>query len=144
MSFNAYGVEGDARPFKMLIRTTNAGLTSDTEFLILTKGSGYNYNVDCDSDGNFEATGFAGNFTCRYTVPGDYIISISGTFPQLYFEKTHPAFSDSTKVIDILQWGTQQWRSMEQACYRCTNMIITAADTPNLSQVTSTAPSKLN
>ena len=144
-SFNAYGAEGDERPFKMLIRTTNAGLTSDTEFLIQTKDAGYSYDVDCDNDGKPEATGVTGNYTCDYTVPDDYIISISGTFPQLYFEDHRNTFegsireflSDADKVINILQWGTQVWRSMEQACNACRNMIITAADTPDLSQVTS-------
>jgi surface protein len=139
-SFSAYGVEGDERPFEMLIRTTNpglvvddTGLSSDTEFLIQTKDSGYSYNVDCDNDGNLEATGVTGDYTCRYTVADDYIISISGTFPQLYFDFN----SDAAKVIDILQWGTQVWRSMERACSNCKNMIVTAADTPDLSQVTS-------
>ena len=81
-SFSAYGVEGDERPFKMLIRTTIPELSSDTEFLIRTKDFGYNYNVDCDNDGNFEATDVTGDYTCRYTVPDDYIVSISGIFPQ--------------------------------------------------------------
>ena len=72
-SFNAYGAEGDERPFEMLIRTTNDGLSSDTEFLIQTKDSGYSYDVDCDNDGSFEATGVTDNYTCRYTV-ADMII----------------------------------------------------------------------
>ena len=124
---------GEDRPFAMLIRTTNTGVSSDTQFLIETKGSGYHYNVDCDNDGNLEATGITGNYTCDYTVSDDYIISISGTFPQLYFDDN----SDAAKVIDIIQWGTQVWRSMEQACNDCRNMIVTASDTPDLSQVTS-------
>jgi surface protein len=135
-TLNAYGAEGDERPFEMLIRTTNTGISSDTEFLIQTDDPGYNYNVDCDNDGNLEATGVTGDYTCNYTVAGDYIISISGTFPQLYFVDSH-SNSDSEKVIDILQWGTQVWRSMEQACFNCKNMIMTATDRPNLSQVTS-------
>ena len=101
--------------------------------MIPTKGSGYNYDVDCDNDGNLEATGVTGDYICGYTAPGDYTISISGTFPQLFFGGFN---SDSEKVIDILQWGTQVWRSMASAL-PCRNMIISATDVPNLTQVTS-------
>ncbi len=90
-SFSAYGAEGDERPFKMLIHTTIDGISSDTQFLIPTRDSGYDYNVDCDNDGNLEATGVTGDYTCDYTVPDDYIISISGAFPQLYFDNDSDA-----------------------------------------------------
>ena len=72
--------------FIIMVRTSMVDLfsSSDTQFEIPTTGGGYNYNVDCDSDGTNEATAVNGNYICNYNTAGDYTISITGDFPQIY------------------------------------------------------------
>ena len=97
-------------------------------FQINTKGTGYNYNVDCNSDGVFEAQNITTKYVCKYDTRGEYRVSISGKFPHLYKAKN---------VLDIEQWGTQKWSSMESAFNGSRNLKITATDIPNFSQVKS-------
>ncbi|MBK9023709.1 MAG: BspA family leucine-rich repeat surface protein [Saprospiraceae bacterium] len=44
--------------------------------------------------------------------------------------------SDRLKFIDIVQWGSVPWSSMAKAFAGCNNMIMSAVDVPNLSNVT--------
>lgn len=100
------------------------------EFRINTKGTGYNYNVDCNSDGLFEATGLSGSYTCRYNTKEEFRVTISGVFPQIY-RQIHNGY------LVVEQWGTQKWRSMESAFADARNFNITATDVPDLTNVTS-------
>ena len=93
--------------------------------------NGYNYNVDCDSDGRNEATGVTSSYLCNYDESGEYVISITRDFPQIYF-----AGSDAAKVISIEQWSKRAWRSMYRAFEGCSNVKFNAKDKPNLSKVT--------
>lgn len=120
--------------FRIKIKTDNTGKSTDTEFEIPTLGNGYVYNVDCNSDGIDETTAETGNYTCEYPTAGIYTLSITGTFPQIVFYQQ--AVTDSIKLLDIVQWGTGVWRSMNAAFGTCNNMTMSAGDTPNLSTVT--------
>lgn len=128
-------------PFRIKVDTRNSDpFSSQDSFIIPTKGTGYNYQVDCNSDGVNEKTGVTGDYTCSYSVPGEYTISINGTFPQIYFAdeinvNQHPR-SDSRKLISIEQWGTGKWRSMNNAFAGCANLHLTATDLPDLTNVT--------
>jgi len=122
-------------PFKIKVKTDNHGISTNLQFKIPTIGDGYDYNVDCDSDGTYEATGVEGNYICNYDNAGEYTISISGTFPQIYF-KDFTNTADNNKLLSIEQWGTGAWRSMEGAFYACANMTLNAIDIPNLTLVT--------
>ena len=118
-------------PFKIKIKTDNLGTSSDTQFEIPTTGDGYLYNVDCDNDGVDEDSNVTGNYTCNYVTAGEYTISISGTFPQIYFINE----KDKRKLLEIVQWGTGAWRSMSSAFFGCSNMSLSASDAPNLTNV---------
>lgn len=124
--------------FIFSIKSDNLGISSDNEFLIPTYGSGYNYNVDCDNDGIFEAYGQSTDFLCTYTTLGTYEIRIQdnsglGTgFPRIRFNNG----GDKDKLLSILQWGTSKWTSMNSAFFGCSNLIIEATDRPDLSVVT--------
>ena len=67
-----------------------------------------------------------------YAAQGDYVVRISGTFPQIYFNFSPGA----TKIISIDQWGSQQWTSMDRAFYGARNLAGQATDVPDLSNVT--------
>ncbi len=127
-----------AADFVITVKTDNPGSSSSTQFTIPTLGSGYNYNVDCNNDGTLEATGVTGNYTCNYATAGTYTIRIedntgAGTgFPRIYFSSG----GDDQKLLTIQQWGTGKWTSMNSAFYGCSNMTMTATDSPDLSGVT--------
>ena len=91
----------------------------------------YDYNInwgDGITDNNV-----TGNITHAYATPGIYTIEITGDFPAIYFNNV----GDRNKIIEILDWGTIQWQSMEDAFHGCTNLNFDAIDSPDLSQVTS-------
>lgn len=121
--------------FVMLVKTDNAGSSNSTQFTIPTTGSGYNYSVDCDNNGSFEATGQTGNYTCNYGFAGTYSVVISGTFPRIYFNYT----GDKLKLLEVQQWGSNPWTSMASAFWGAANFNVTASDSPNLSGVTNTS-----
>lgn len=120
--------------FVMLVKTDNQGTTANNQFLIPTgAGGGYNYQVDCDNDGTYDASALTGNYTCNYSLPGIYSVVIKGAFPRVYFNLQ----GDRLKLLEVQQWGTIAWTSMELAFTGAANFQITADDVPDLSNVTS-------
>jgi surface protein len=95
-------------------------------------GSTYNYTVDF-GDGTV-LTNQTGDATHTYNSAGTYTVSITGTFPRIYYDSAN--FDTRDKFIEINQWGDIQWQSMESAFKACHNLIINALDAPDLSQVT--------
>ncbi len=139
----SFSIQGQtARDFIITVQTDNPGSSTDTQFTIPAYFSGtYNYNVDCDDNGIFDATGQTGSYTCDYGTGGEgtYTVRIadnsgSGTgFPRIYFNNG----GDAEKLLTIEQWGTGKWTSMGSAFYGCSNLAGQASDTPDLSGVTS-------
>jgi surface protein len=105
--------------------------TQNEVITIPTTGSGYNYSVDW-GDGN-TSTGQTGNDSHAYILPGTYTVSITGTFPRIYFLN---AGVNRHKIIAISQWGGNAWTNMNSAFDSCTNLNITATDAPMLIMVT--------
>ncbi len=126
----AFSASGDA--FVITVKTDNPGDSNDTQFTIPTYPVGYDYNVDCNDDGEFEATNQIGPYTCNYASAGTYTIAITGTFSRIYFVGA----SDPQKLLELNQWSTRQWYSMNRAFYGCSNLVILATDTPDFSHVT--------
>lgn len=128
--------------FVIMVDTTKPGTTTNTQFLISTFGTGYDYNVDCNSDGTNEATAQTGDYTCQYATPGTHTIRIKdnsgvGTgFPRIDFLGTLPGdFRDAQKLLFITHWGTGKWTTMNHAFAGAINMNIVATDSPDLSNV---------
>ncbi len=125
--------------FVIMVKTDNQGTSSDTQFTIPTLGTGYNYNVDCDDDnpGINIASAQTGNYICGYVAAGTYTVRISDNvgdktgFPRIYFNSER----DYRKIIDLKQWGSGIWTNMASAFSNTSNMIVSATDSPNLSQV---------
>ncbi len=123
-----------ASEFIITVQTDNDGNSTDTQFTIPTHAnSEYSYDVDCENDGSNKATGVTGNFTCNYDVPGTYTIAINYNFPRIYFNNS----GDKKKILSVEQWGSDAWDSMDMAFYGAENLVINAADTPDLSNATS-------
>ena len=110
--------------------TTWRTTTANESITIPTTGGGYNYTVNW-GDGS-PTTNETGNASHAYTTAGDYSVSITGTFPRIYFSNT----GDKAKILSVDNWGNNPWTSMFLAFWGCNNLVINAADTPNLSAVT--------
>ncbi len=127
--------------FVMVVKTDNAGSSNDTQFTIPTYQSivnpGYNYAVDCESDGTYEVLGASADFTCNYATPGTYVIRIVDTsqnltgFPRIYFNNS----GDKLKILDVRQWGKFKWTSMSRAFFGAQNLLVTAEDPPDFSNL---------
>lgn len=111
---------------------TSTGSSAANEITIpINPAYTYNYSVDW-GDGTSDANETT-SITHTYAAPGTYTIMISGTFPAIYFNNS----GDRNKIIEILDWGTIQWQTMEDAFHGCENVNFDAIGAPNLSQVTS-------
>ncbi|MHB0755877.1 BspA family leucine-rich repeat surface protein [Polaribacter sp. M15] len=117
-------------PFITKWKTLNPALNTIT---IPTEGSGYNYTVDW-GDGTIESN-FTGNATHTYSNVGEYIVKITGDFPRIRFQKVGNILN--TTLVEIVQWGSNPWTTMEGAFEDCVELNITATDSPDLSNVTS-------
>ena len=130
--------QAGAADFIITVKTDNPGTSNSKQFTIPPNGSGYNYNVDCNNDGTNEATNLNGSYTCSYGSAGTYTIRISdntglGTgFNRIFFADG----GDAKKLLSVDQWGTGKWTSMYLAFAGCTNLTLTATDSPDLSNVT--------
>ncbi|MDN5216903.1 BspA family leucine-rich repeat surface protein, partial [Fulvivirgaceae bacterium BMA12] len=116
-----------AQPFITTWRTTTA---SQTITIPTFPGATYNYDVDW-GDGSTDI-GQTGSATHSYTTAGDYVVQISGTFPRIYFNNT----GNKKNILSVTQWGANPWQSMEKAFFGCSNLTISANDSPNLQNVT--------
>lgn len=122
-------------PFIFTVKTDNTGMSPDNAFTIPTTGDGYNYDIDWNNDGTFDQFGINGGVSGIYPAPGTYTIRIRGDFPRIFFNDE----GDKEKIIEINQWGSIQWESMENAFEGCNELIVTATDAPDLSAVSSLA-----
>ncbi|HEY0965478.1 MAG TPA: BspA family leucine-rich repeat surface protein [Candidatus Saccharimonadales bacterium] len=124
---------GSATNFITTWKTDNPGTSNSTSITIPTTGGGYNYSVDWNNDGTMDESNIAGDATHDFGATGTYTIQICGSFPRIY------SSGDAQKILRVEQWGDNAWTSMERAFLGASNMDVTATDTPNLSNVTSTS-----
>ena len=124
------------------IFTIDTRFSSGAEsFTIPVYGPGVKYDVDCDDDGMFEAFSQSAAYTCEYAIGGENTIVIRDAvgdgsgFPRFRADE----FGEAHEIIELNNWGSFIWDSMESAFREAVNMSVTASDWPNLSQVISTA-----
>jgi len=122
-------------PLMSLLQSIN-----DRSILIPTNGNGYNFYIDW-GDGTALEFYNNGNVlpTHIYDTDGDYSIKIYGDYPRSSFTNfpTYPIVYQD-RLLEVEQWGDIEWDTMENAFRNCSNVDVTATDTPDLSNVTTT------
>ncbi len=126
-----------AQSFITTWKTDNSGPSNDDQITIPTF-SGETYNYDVDWGDGMSDIGVTGNITHTYGSPGTYTVSITGLFPRIYFDGGgfFSSNTDHDKILTVQQWGNMSWTSMAQAFSGCTNLRVTASDSPDLSGMT--------
>ncbi len=114
-------------------KTDNPGTSNSTSITIPTTGTGYSYDVDWDNDGRMDEFGITGNKTHDFGTAGTKTIRIQGNFPRIFFNFG----GDTQKILSVEQWGAQKWTSMQNAFGSASNLVISASDTPDLSNASS-------
>jgi len=117
---SAVGFDSDA--LVLSVKTDNAGASNNDQFTLPAVGGPY----DVDYPGG-ALTGVSGAQTITFPAgAGTYSISITSAAPMqpCNFDDG----GDKLKLLDIEQFGTVTWSSLNGAFYGCTNMTITAPD----------------
>ncbi|MEQ8417118.1 MAG: BspA family leucine-rich repeat surface protein [Imperialibacter sp.] len=113
--------------------TTWETTTNEEAITIPTTESGYSYSYTVDwGDGSGDEMVYTGDATHTYATAGTYTVSITGDFPQIYFNNS----GDKVKIKSIESWGNIVWRSMTYAFAGCSELTCNATNAPNLSSVT--------
>lgn len=119
---------------------TNWAVGSSGSITIPTLGAGYYYQVDWNNDGDLddadESIIHTGNATHTFTANTFRIIRIKGDFPRFY---SFASTINTQKLVNIMQWGSIKWQSMEKAFKGASNLSVSATDVPDLSLVASLA-----
>jgi PKD repeat protein len=103
--------------------------TSGSNQFRLQLNPDYTYNFTIDwGDGNSEIRTSNADRTHTYAIVGEYDISITenvvGGFPTIYYKNIR----DRRKIIELKQWGTNEWATFESSFEGCVNLTITATD----------------
>jgi surface protein len=117
-------------PFDMTVRTTAANET----FAIPCQNVGtFNATVDWGDGSTSAITAYNdSDLTHTYASAGDHSISISGTFPNIYFAYA----GDKAKVISVTNLGQVGWQTFENAFAGCNNMTSFTSGVTDISSVT--------
>jgi len=122
-------------PFIIEVDTSKAGSASDAfEFT----GALGNYDVVAKQNDIVVATfnDLSGQQTITLPSSGVYDLEITpkatNGFNRIQFNNS----GDKLKITDIKQWGDVVWSTFNAAFFGCSNMLVTATDIPNLSNVT--------
>lgn len=121
-------------PFITEWRTTNPGITGANQIqLPLVNGGTYNFLVDWgDGTQDTITVWSAAAKTHTYATPGDYTVTMTGVFTLFAFNDA----GDEEKLLEVSQWGSNIWASMNGMFHGASNLQMTATDAPDLSVAT--------
>ena len=120
----------DALPPSAFVTTWR--MTTDGESITIPVGGATGtYTIDW-GDGS-TSTDVTGDQTHTYGTAGTYTVGISGDFTRIYLNGD----ANAAKLQSIDQWGDIRWESMEFAFKGASSMAYRAADSPDLSDITS-------
>jgi len=117
-------------------KTDNPGPSDDFSIVIpLAAESYYDFDINWGDNSLESFVGLGADLIVAhtYTNIGTYSVSIEGIFPRIYFNFS----GDRQKLLNITQWGTIAWESFDSAFRGCSNLEVSALDTPDLTNVTS-------
>ncbi len=121
-----------------ITKWTFSSATTNIQFNALTTADPVNYTYTL-------STGGSGSGSFTKSTPGAVSLAIpipAGTNVTLALESTNLRrffINDGlhkTNLMEVYQWGSTSWSSMNRAFYGCSNFQITATDIPDLSAVT--------
>jgi surface protein len=108
-----------------------ASTNNNFDFTVTTTTSSETFTIPCQNSGTFDATvdwgdGSTSAITAYndadlahiYATAGDHDISISGTFPNIYFNNG----GDKDKVKSVTNLGSVGWTSFQRSFRGCSNM----------------------
>ena len=123
------------QPFITTWKTDNPGISDSNIIIIPHRTTAVDYQVDWGDGSPIENITNALTASHTYTVPGTYTVSITGDF-SLRFQDSSGTLTDAQKLLTVSQWGDIVWPNWDFIFTGCSNLDITATDTPDLSQVT--------
>jgi len=123
--------------FTIEVKTDNAGTSNDNQFQFT--GAEGDYDVVAKQNdivvANFNDLSDEETITFSNGA-GTYILEVTpkeaNPFNRIAFDNK----GDNDKILDTKNWGTIVWSSFNSAFFGCSNMLVTATDVPNLSNVT--------
>lgn len=129
----------------LVFKTDNPGATSATQIKLPTSINGnYDFSVDW-GDGTTDASitsWDAPETTHTYSIAGTYTVTITGIFNGVSWINSPNGViqvSDSAKLVGIDSWAGLGLGTGGACFANCTNLTITATDTPDLTGVTTLA-----
>ena len=121
--------------FKIKVDSTNPSFTipvnPDNSYIYL-------YRIDW-GDGTllFDGESSTHTYSGLSTTPTEFTIKIYGAFPAIDFSAPQSNDINDKMIFEIVNWGTIDWRTFENAFDGCTNLTIASdAGAPNLTNVT--------
>jgi surface protein len=123
-------------PFIIEVDTSKTGVSNANQFQFT--GAEGDYDVVAKQNGTQVATfnDLSNQETITLPSSGVYVLEIKAKevngFNRISFNNS----GDKLKIKDIKQWGEVAWSSFSIAFFGCSNMLTTATDVPNLSNVT--------
>lgn len=130
---------GQTAPFITVWDTEEFGDSNNNQIKVPASGD-WDYEweeVNNPSNNGISSSTVSDETTITFPTPGKYRLKMfpndiyGNAFHQIQFAGEIEAF----KFLDIEQWGNVQWSSFLEAFSGCTNLIGSATDVPNLSQV---------
>jgi surface protein len=125
-------LSGNARSSIVTVALRDTASTNNNfDFTVTTTTSSETFTIPCQNSGTFDATvdwgdGSTSAITAYndadlahiYATAGDHDISISGTFPNIYFNNG----GDKDKVKSVTNLGSVGWTSFQRSFRGCSNM----------------------
>ena len=123
------GGEAVRDEFVFTVKTDNAGTSASNQFTTPWIGT-----YDIDWGDNVVESAVVDTQTHTYSTAGTYDVKVTAVSGRILFNGT----GDRLKLLDIKNWGSCAWTTMEKAFKGCENLSkMSASDSPNLSSVTS-------
>jgi surface protein len=127
---------GNTDAFIIEVKTDNAGTSNDNQFQFT--GAEGDYDVVAKQNGTQVATfnDLSNQETITLPSSGVYNLEVKSKEVNGFNRIAFVNGGDNLKITDIKQWGDVVWSSFSSAFFGCSNMLTTATDVPNLSNVT--------